>query len=53
MGKQVEIGKTGLLVTPIGFGANTIGAHNLFQNIDEEVSRETVRVALAEGVDFF
>ncbi|MBC6314659.1 aldo/keto reductase [Listeria grandensis] len=53
MGKQVEIGQTGLLVTPIGFGANTIGAHNLFQNIDEEVSRETVRVALAEGVDFF
>ncbi|MBC1512918.1 aldo/keto reductase [Listeria booriae] len=53
MKKQVEIGKTGLRVTPIGFGANTIGAHNLFENIDEEVSRETLRVALFEGVDFF
>ncbi|MBC1401541.1 aldo/keto reductase [Listeria booriae] len=53
MNKQVEIGNTGLRVTPIGFGANTIGAHNLFENIDEEVSRETLRVALFEGVDFF
>ncbi|WP_430536288.1 aldo/keto reductase [Listeria rocourtiae] len=53
MGKRVEIGKTGIHVTPIGFGANTIGAHNLFQNIDEDVSRETLRAALAEGVDFF
>ncbi|EUJ51129.1 aldo/keto reductase [Listeria rocourtiae FSL F6-920] len=53
MEKHVEIGKTGLQVAPIGFGANTIGAHNLFQNIDEDVSRETLRVALAEGVDFF
>ncbi|AQY51024.1 aldo/keto reductase [Listeria weihenstephanensis FSL R9-0317] len=53
MENRVEIGKTGLRVTPIGFGANTIGAHNLFQNIDEEVSRETIRVALTEGADFF
>lgn len=53
MGKRVEIGKTGIHVTPIGFGANTIGAHNLFQNIDEDVSRETLHAALAEGVDFF
>lgn len=53
MEKRVEIGRTGLRVTPIGFGANTIGAHNLFQNIDEEVSRETLRVALGAGVDFF
>ncbi|MBA3926464.1 aldo/keto reductase [Listeria rustica] len=53
MEKRVEIGRTGLRVTPIGFGANTIGAHNLFQNIDEEVSRETLRAALGSGVDFF
>lgn len=53
MEKRVEIGNTGLRVTPIGFGANTIGAHNLFQNIDEEVSRQTVREALSAGADFF
>ncbi|MBC6309298.1 aldo/keto reductase [Listeria sp. FSL L7-1582] len=53
MEKRIEIGSTELRVTPIGFGANTIGAHNLFQNIDEEVSRETLRAALGAGVDFF
>lgn len=53
MEKRVEIGNTGLRVTPIGFGANTIGAHNLFQDIDEEVSRQTVREALSAGADFF
>ncbi|KGL40046.1 oxidoreductase [Listeria newyorkensis] len=53
MEKRVEIGNTGLRVTPIGFGANTIGAHNLFQDIDEEVSRQTVREVLSAGADFF
>ncbi|BAQ11245.1 aldo/keto reductase [Bacillus sp. OxB-1] len=47
-----EIGQTGLYVNPIGFGANAIGGHNLYPNLDEEAGKELVRQALQMGVNF-
>ena len=52
MNKAVRIGKTDLFVNPIGLGANAVGGHNLYPNLDEEVGRELVRQALAGGINF-
>ncbi|WP_046178387.1 aldo/keto reductase [Domibacillus tundrae] len=52
MTKNVQIGKTDLHVNPIGFGANAVGGHNLYPNLDEEAGREMVRTALDHGVNF-
>lgn len=52
MTKKVQIGKTDLYVNPIGFGANAVGGHNLYPNLDEEAGRQMVRTALDHGVNF-
>lgn len=52
MAKKVQIGKTDLYVNPIGFGANAVGGHNLYPNLDEEAGRQMVRTALDHGVNF-
>lgn len=52
MNKAVRIGKTDLFVNPIGLGANAVGGHNLYPDLDEEVGRELVRQALAGGINF-
>ncbi|MBV7505425.1 aldo/keto reductase [Bacillus sp. sid0103] len=50
--KLIQIGKTELLVNPIGLGTNAVGGHNLFPNLDEEAGRELVRTGLANGINF-
>src|SRR4051812_25140636 len=50
--KYTRIGKTDLLVNPIGLGTNAVGGHNLFPNLDEEAGRELVRTGLAQGINF-
>ncbi|ULT54756.1 aldo/keto reductase [Neobacillus drentensis] len=52
MAKQVHIGKTDLVVNPIGLGTNAVGGHNLFPNLDENAGRELVRTGLANGINF-
>lgn len=52
MSHKVQIGNTGLYVTPIGLGANAVGGHNLYPNLNEDTGRELVREALAAGIDF-
>lgn len=52
MEKQTRIGKTDLLVNPIGLGTNAVGGHNLFPNLDEEAGRELVRTGLLNGINF-
>jgi len=52
MTKHTRIGKTDLLVNPIGLGTNAVGGHNLFPNLDEEAGRELVRTGLAQGINF-
>lgn len=52
MAKKVQIGKTDLMVNPIGLGTNAVGGHNLFKNLDEAAGRELVRTGLANGINF-
>jgi myo-inositol catabolism protein IolS len=52
MANQTRIGKTDLMVNPIGLGTNAVGGHNLFKNLDEEAGRNLVRMGLANGINF-
>ncbi|WP_251553718.1 aldo/keto reductase [Neobacillus muris] len=52
MNRKVRIGKSDLLVNPIGLGTNAVGGHNLFPNLDEAAGRELVRLGLANGINF-
>ncbi|MGM9923861.1 MAG: aldo/keto reductase [Bacillus sp. (in: firmicutes)] len=49
---KIKLGKTDLDVFPIGLGANAVGGHNLYPNLDEEVGKELVREAIKNGVNF-
>lgn len=51
MTKQVEIGKTGLQVNPVGFGSNAIGGHNLYPDLDENQNKELVKYVIEKGVN--
>ncbi|EKU43810.1 aldo/keto reductase family protein [Lysinibacillus fusiformis ZB2] len=39
-------------MNPIGFGANAVGGHNLYPNLDEAEGRELVHTVLQQGVNF-
>lgn len=51
MGKN-KLGKTDLLVHPIGLGANAIGGHNIYENIDEAVSKQILHTGVKHGLNF-
>ncbi|KXZ23392.1 aldo/keto reductase [Bacillus nakamurai] len=46
------LGRTNLRVKRIGFGANAVGGHNLFPNLNDETGKDLVRTALDGGVNF-
>ncbi|MBB3126125.1 aryl-alcohol dehydrogenase-like predicted oxidoreductase [Paenibacillus rhizosphaerae] len=48
----IRLGKSDLQVNPIGLGANAVGGHNLYPNLNEETGRDVVRTALDLGVNF-
>ncbi|MGG3572481.1 aldo/keto reductase [Bacillus gobiensis] len=52
MAEQIEIGKSGLIVNPIGLGTNAVGGHNLYPDLNEETGKELVRTALDHGINF-
>ncbi|OCA82543.1 aldo/keto reductase [Bacillus sp. FJAT-27986] len=52
MNNKIQLGKTDLLVNPIGLGTNAVGGHNIYPNLDEETGREIVRTAIDYGVNF-
>lgn len=52
MAEQVRLGKTDLYVKPIGLGANKVGGHNLFSDLNNETGKEVVRTALDNGINF-
>lgn len=52
MSKVIRIGKTSMNVTKLGYGANSVGGHNLFPNLKDETGKEVVKAALDAGVDF-
>ncbi|ANF94849.1 aldo/keto reductase [Paenibacillus bovis] len=52
MTNHTRLGKSDLLVNPIGLGANAVGGHNLYPNLDEEAGKDVVRTAIAHGMNF-
>ncbi|KGR76100.1 aldo/keto reductase [Ureibacillus sinduriensis] len=52
MENRVVLGKSGLIVNPVGLGANAVGGHNLYPNLDEEVGKDLVRKAIENGMNF-
>ena len=52
MSKQVELGKSGLFVNPIGLGTNAVGGHNLYPNLDEQTGKDLVLTAIDQGMNF-
>ncbi len=50
--QQVQIGKTDLFVNPIGLGANAVGGHNLYPNLDEEVGKKLILEGIEHGINF-
>lgn len=52
MSKKVQIGRTELLVNPIGLGTNAVGGHNIFPNLKDETGKEIVRQALQQEINF-
>lgn len=50
---RVNIGSTPLEVNPIGYGANSVGGHNIYGPQDEAAGVALVRAALNAGVDYF
>lgn len=52
MDQTRALGTTNLQVKRIGFGANAVGGHNLFPNLNDETGKDLVRTALDGGVNF-
>ncbi|UQZ48356.1 aldo/keto reductase [Bacillus sp. PK3-037] len=52
MDRTRALGQTNLQVKRIGFGANAVGGHNLFPNLNDETGKDLVRTALDGGVNF-
>ncbi|MEV5878945.1 aldo/keto reductase [Streptomyces sp. NPDC052101] len=46
-----RLGRSGVQVTPLGFGAATLG--NLFTPLDDEQAKEAVRAAWQRGIRYF
>lgn len=47
-----RLGRTDLIVNPIGLGANAIGGHNIYGNIDEAVSKQILYTGIENGLNF-
>ncbi|RLL46688.1 aldo/keto reductase [Oceanobacillus piezotolerans] len=52
MTNRVKLGKSDLVVNPIGLGTNAVGGHNLYPNLDEETGKELVHTAINNGLNF-
>ncbi|WP_436862486.1 aldo/keto reductase [Staphylococcus caeli] len=50
MTEKVQIGKSDVKVTPVALGANAVGGHNFYNNLDEEQGKEIVRTAIRNGM---
>ncbi len=48
----VELKKSGLKISDVGLGTNSIGGHNIYPNIDENVSRNIVKEYILDGGNF-
>lgn len=51
MVKQVRLGETDLFVHPVGLGANAVGGHNIYPNLDEQQGMDVVKTAIEQGMN--
>lgn len=49
---KVQIGKTDLQVNPIGLGANAVGGHNLYPDLNEDTGKELLHAGIDNGLNF-
>lgn len=47
---DVKIGKSAVYTSSLGLGANAIGGHNLFADLDDEQGKDILRTALRNGI---
>src|SRR5690625_1318025 len=52
MAEKVKLGKTDLHVHPIGLGANAVGGHNIYPDLDETSGKEVIQTAIENGMNF-
>ncbi len=52
MKKRTNLGKSDIVVNPIGLGTNAVGGHNIYPNLDEDAGKNVVRTALENGMNF-
>src|SRR5699024_5168578 len=52
MVKQNRLGKSDLIVNPIGLGAMTIGSENMYPHVNEEMSHDVFMTAINQGMNF-
>lgn len=52
MAEFKQLGKSDLRVHPIGVGANAVGGHNLYANLDEQAGKKLIHTALDAGINF-
>lgn len=52
MAEFVQLGKSDVHVFPVALGANAVGGHNLYPNLDEEQGKDVVRKAIDNGITF-
>lgn len=50
--KQIKLGRTDLMVNPIGLGANAVGGHNIYPDLDEQNGINVVKTAVENGMNF-
>jgi aryl-alcohol dehydrogenase-like predicted oxidoreductase len=50
--EKIELGKTGIMVTPICFGAWEVGGEPFFKTTDKEQSIKAINTALDIGINF-
>lgn len=52
MSRKIKLGRTDLLINPIGLGANAVGGHNIYPNLDEQNGIEIIKIAVDNGMNF-
>lgn len=52
MTKRVTLGKTDLQVNPIGLGANAVGGHNIYPDLDDDVGIHVIQTAVENDMNF-
>lgn len=50
--EKIRIGKSDVYTTKLGLGANKVGGHNLFKDLNEKDGYDLVREALKQGINF-